>query len=51
MGQELYSKVIFTNTNGAAVEAIDPYNQLSCGTYIIIGTSDNSVYKKKLIIK
>jgi len=51
MGQELYSKVIFTNTNGAAVEAIDPYNQLSCGTYIIIGTSDDRVYKKKLIIK
>lgn len=51
LGQELYSKVLFTDLNGESISAIDPHKQLPNGTYIIIGSSDNSVYKKKLIIK
>jgi len=51
LGKELYSKVIFTDTNGETVSAIDPHKNLPKGTYIIIGSSDNNVFKKKLIIK
>ncbi|GAB4285119.1 MAG: hypothetical protein Kow0068_10360 [Marinilabiliales bacterium] len=51
LGEEQYSKVIFTSYNDKTVAAIDPYERLSKGTYLIIGSSDNKVYKRKLIIQ
>jgi len=51
LGNRLYSKVIFENISENAVIAIDPHKQLPVGTYIIIGTSNDKVYKKKLIVK
>ena len=49
-GREYYSKIYITHQNGF-VMACDCMNKLSPGTYIIIATSLNSIYKKKLIIK
>ena len=51
LGNLLYSKVIFENISENTVIAIDPHKRLPVGTYIIIGTSNDKVYKKKLIIK
>ncbi|GAB4282711.1 MAG: hypothetical protein Kow0068_07430 [Marinilabiliales bacterium] len=51
LGEEQYSKVIFTSYNDNTVAAIDPYKRLSKGTYLIIGSSDDKVYKRKLIIQ
>ncbi len=50
LGNQLYSKVIITDVNGSTVTAIDRLNKLAPGTYIIIATSKNKLYKKKLII-
>ena len=49
-GQELYSKVLITDYTGNSVTAIDLENRLPAGTYLIIGTSLNQIYKKYLII-
>jgi len=51
LGQVLYSKIIFTDHNGNILEAIDPYNRLSQGIYLVIGSVNNEVYSKKLLIK
>lgn len=51
MGQVLYSKVIFTDLSGSVLEAVDNQNRLSSGTYIIIGTSQDKIFKKKFIIR
>jgi len=50
LGQELYSKVLITDYTGNSVTAIDLENRLPAGTYLIIGTSLNQIYKKYLII-
>ena len=46
-GNELYSKIIIEHQNGFVV-ACDCMNRLISGTYIIIATSMNEIYKKKL---
>lgn len=51
LGREMYSKVVFTDYSGSVVTAIDPYERLPKGTYMIIGSSNDMVYSKKLIIK
>ncbi|MBN2681523.1 MAG: hypothetical protein JXR58_03385 [Bacteroidales bacterium] len=51
LGQEQYSKVVITDYDGSLLEAVDPYNRLSPGTYLIIGTSNDVIFKKKLIIR
>lgn len=51
LGELLYSNVLFVSINNETVIAIDPHKQLPAGTYIIIGTSENRVYKNKLIIR
>lgn len=51
LGREMYSKVIFTNSDGTVLEAIDPHGRLDQGTYFIIGSTNNKVYSKKLIIR
>lgn len=51
LGQELYSNVLITNDDGILLEAVDPSNQLTEGTYLIIGTSNDKIFKRKLIVK
>ena len=51
LGQELYSKVVFTNSNGEVLEAIDHYGRIPAGIYLIIGTAANEIYSRKLIIR
>lgn len=48
-GREIYTKIIITHQNGFVV-GLDCTNTLTSGTYIIIATSKNEIYKKKLII-
>lgn len=50
LGQEYYSKVIVIE-NGSTTIAIDPYNNIAAGTYIIKASSDNDLFLKKLIVK
>ena len=49
-GRKLYSKVLFTDEKGAYFTAIDTYNNIPAGIYFVIGSSDNNVYRQKLII-
>jgi hypothetical protein len=49
-GQEVYSKVIFTET-GDHIEAIDPQKKLAPGTYLVTASSQNALYSRKLIVK
>lgn len=51
LGQQLYSKVVLTDINGNNIEALDPNDQLSSGTYIIVASSDDTLLSKRLIIK
>ena len=51
LGNLRYSKVIFESVNNGTVMAIDPNKKLPVGTYIIVGTSNDKVYKQKLVIK
>ncbi|MBI2270525.1 MAG: T9SS type A sorting domain-containing protein [Bacteroidetes bacterium] len=52
MGREVLSKVTNIDKNSSGqLTAIDPSNTLSPGVYIISATSDNSIYKQKLIIR
>ena len=50
-GRENYSKVVVVSQGNGQVVAIDPENKLAAGLYTIVATSDNSIYRKKLIIK
>ena len=50
LGQQMYSKVILTDNNGNILYAVDPYNQLPSGTYIIVASSNDKLLSKRLII-
>ncbi|MBI2269038.1 MAG: T9SS type A sorting domain-containing protein [Bacteroidetes bacterium] len=50
-GKEVFSKVTIVEKGDDRVLAIDPTNTLPAGTYIISASSDNSIYRQKLIIK
>jgi hypothetical protein len=50
-GRETYSKVIITSSSGPNLIALDTENRLSPGLYIVSASSDNSIVKKKLIVK
>jgi Secretion system C-terminal sorting domain len=50
-GKETYSKVIITNDSGENIYAIDPSNKLAAGMYLIIATSKQSMFSKKMIVK
>lgn len=50
LGKELYSKVIAYD-NGSFIYAIAPENRLPPGAYLIIVTSRNQIYKKKLLVQ
>jgi len=51
LGNMLYSKVVFSDSQGNALEAVDPYNRLTPGIYLIIGTTKDEIYSKKFIIR
>ncbi len=50
MGNEVYSKVIVSENDNGSVIAIDPENQLEAGIYFVVGSTDNTLYRKKLVI-
>ena len=50
MGCEHYSKVIVTSTNGQFSTAIDPYDKLPKGTYIVTGSANDRLFSQKLIV-
>ncbi|MBI2270658.1 MAG: T9SS type A sorting domain-containing protein [Bacteroidetes bacterium] len=50
-GREVFSKAIILENNTGQVIAIDPFNTFSPGIYTISATSDNSVFRQKLIIR
>ncbi len=51
LGQQMYSKVIVSDTNGNILYAVDPYNQLPSGTYVVVATSDDKLLTKRLVIQ
>jgi len=50
-GELLYSKVIITDSGGEVIEAIDMNKRLASGIYMVIGTSKDKYYSKKLIVR
>ena len=50
LGQEAFSKVLI-NEDQQILIGVDLENTLLPGIYTVIATSNNSVYKKKLIIE
>ena len=50
MGREAYSKVIL-NAGSGPVTAIDPYNNLTPGMYIVVGSTNDELFNEKLVIK
>ncbi|MBU0764690.1 MAG: T9SS type A sorting domain-containing protein [Bacteroidetes bacterium] len=51
LGKEYYSKVIFTDINGSVLEAMDMHKRLAAGIYMITATSNDVVYKKRVVVK
>ena len=51
VGKEWYSKVVITSETDNSVFAIDHYNNIAPGVYIVIGTSDDGIYYKKIVIE
>lgn len=50
LGRESYSKVVVQDQPGS-ITAIDPYNNLSAGVYIVIGSSHDELFNQKLVIR
>lgn len=49
MGRESYSKVLI-NPGPGPVTAVDPYNNLTPGMYIVVGSSHDELFNQKLVI-
>ncbi|MFC2176147.1 T9SS type A sorting domain-containing protein, partial [Bacteroidota bacterium] len=50
-GRESYSKVILNNGGGGPITAIDPYNNLTPGIYLVVGSTKEELFNQKLIIE
>ncbi len=50
MGRQSYSKVILNEGSGP-ITAVDPYNNLAPGMYIVVGSSKDELFNEKLVIK
>jgi hypothetical protein len=51
MGNTLFSKIIITNATGETYFAIDPTNNLNAGVYYIVGSRQNEIFSKKLVLQ
>lgn len=49
-GRQSYSKVII-NSGPGPVTAIDPYNNLAPGMYIVVGSTNDELFNEKLVIQ
>ena len=49
LGQTVFSKGMYSDANGNILEPID--NHIPAGVYTVIGSSDNAIYKQKIMIK
>jgi hypothetical protein len=49
-GKEYYSKVVIVS-NDKEVLAIDPEGKLASGVYIVVATSNDNIYEKKIVIQ
>ena len=49
-GNEVYSKLVISSTDKEII-ALDPEGKLAKGTYLVIASSENKFYSKKLIVK
>ena len=50
-GEEIYSKVIVTESKGQKVFAVDPSEKLAPGIYMVVASSDNKIFRQKLIVQ
>ena len=50
LGKEFYSKVIVISTD-IEIIAIDPSEKLASGVYFVEATSNDTIYRKKMVIK
>jgi alpha-tubulin suppressor-like RCC1 family protein len=51
MGKEYFSKIIITQQSGENVLALDPGEKLASGVYYVTATTDNKVFRKKLVMQ
>lgn len=51
LGREFYSQVILLSSDDTETIAIDPSGKLTAGVYFVAATSNDAIYKKKLVIK
>jgi len=50
-GKSTYSKVIITGQTPNNLVAIDPTSKLAAGVYVVVATSDNRIYKQRIVIE
>jgi hypothetical protein len=50
LGEVVFSKVIVSD-NGNFITAIDPAKKLIPGVYVVVGSSNNEIYRQALLIK
>ncbi|MBI3500814.1 MAG: T9SS type A sorting domain-containing protein [Bacteroidetes bacterium] len=50
LGKEFYSKVVILS-NDKEVVAIDPDGKLASGVYIVVASSNDTIYEKKIVIQ
>ena len=50
-GKQYYSKVIITNDKGNFYTAIDPYDRIPIGVYVVIGATNTDYYSQILIVE
>lgn len=51
LGKEFYSKVCITSSSDKEIMAVDPSGMLASGVYVVVASTDNNVYEKKIVIK
>lgn len=50
LGNEFYSKVVIL-TNGNEVIAVDSEGKLASGIYMVVASSNDKIYEKKIVVK
>jgi hypothetical protein len=51
LGNEVYSKVNFSDEDGSFVDVVTTEPKLPSGIYLVIGSTKNSIYKRKIVVK